>query len=298
MSMRLHRLMLVLAVFAAFFNCQAGAFDGVAADHPLFVTQQRIFAAISEYWQIQELYDKYVQNQSEENQANWTKAIKHHKETSVAIGKSLAESIKSASPSYQQIELISEIYRSLPVGARDALFPTLGTLKFEIVHAGSNSFMSEEQFREYFPGYGYSEPGFKYRKGRELDREYKGVTWQYEEQTISTTWNVSLTINIDLLSILQGLVTGGAIKNLKVSEPFNMNVGGQPMIVCNVSFQRIKAITTKINRKFEINKVWFELLRTKSSGWSEPVWELCGKTYEILQEPTGEDVVTSIGAEN
>ena len=70
MSMRLHRLMLVLAVFAAFFNCQAGAFDGVAADHPLFVTQQRIFAAISEYWQIQELYDKYVQNQSEENQAD------------------------------------------------------------------------------------------------------------------------------------------------------------------------------------------------------------------------------------
>lgn len=295
--MRLHRLMLVLAVFAALFIGQAGAFDGVAADHPLFGTQQRIFAAIGEYWQIQELYIKYTQNQSEENEANWNNAIKKHTSTSKSIGKALAESIKSVNPSFQQIELISDIYRSLPVGARDALYPTLGALKFEIIHGG-NSFMTEEQFREYFPGYGYSEPGFKYRKGRELDREYKGVTWQYEEQTISTTWNVSLTINIDLLSILQGMVTGGAIKNLKASEPFHMNVGGQPMIVCNVSFQRIKAITTKINRKFEINKVWFELLRTKSSSWSEPVWELCGKTYEILQEPTGEDVVTSIGAEN
>jgi hypothetical protein len=66
------------------------------------------------------------------------------------------------------------------------------------------------------------------------------------------------------------------------------------MIVCNVTFQRIKSIVTKTNRKFEINKVWFELLRAESSFWSDGDWEYVGKTYEILQEPTGEAVVTSI----
>jgi len=37
-------------------------------------------------------------------------------------------------------------------------------------------------------------------------------------------------------------------------------------------------------------------LRSKSSSWSNSnaVWELTGKTYEILQEPTGEEVVTGI----
>jgi len=113
--------MVILAVFIALLNCQAGAFDGVAADHPLFATQQRIFAAIAEHWQIQDLYFKYVQDPSEENDSNWNKAIKKHTSTSKSIGKALAESIKSANPSFQQIELISDIYRSLPTGARDAL---------------------------------------------------------------------------------------------------------------------------------------------------------------------------------
>jgi len=275
--------------------CQASAFDGVSADHPLYATQQRIFASIADYWQIQELFIKYAQDQSTENETNWNKAIESHTKNCIQIGKDVIRSIKKTD--YGQVEMLSDIYRSLPEGARNALYPTLGYMKVEVTQ-GETEYLTEEKFREYFPGYGYSEPGFKYRKGRELDREYKGVTWQYEEQTISTTWNVSLTINIDLVAILKGLVTGGAIKNLRVSEPYNMNVGGQPMIVCNVSFQRIKAITTKINRKFEINKVWFELFRTKSSSWSDPVWELTGKTYEILQEPTGEDVVTSIGVEN
>lgn len=288
--MRSHRLMIVLAVFVALFAGQLSAYEGVTAEHPHYYFQQKIFAAIAEYWSVQDLYIQYAQDQSQENEEKWTKAIEHHTKVSVAIGKEVAKSIKL--PSYEQIQMLSDIYRSLPDGAKNSLYPILGTIRFEIIH--NDSPLTEEQFREYFPGYGYSEPGYKYRKGRELDREYKGVTWQYEEQTISTTWNVSLVINIDLVGILQGMLTSGVIKNLKVSEPYNMNVSGQPMIVCNVSFQRIKAITTKINRKFEINKVWFELLRAKSSVWSDSEWELCGKTYEILQEPTGEDVVTGI----
>ncbi|GAB1352040.1 MAG TPA: hypothetical protein PLK28_13125 [Candidatus Rifleibacterium sp.] len=283
----------VLLVLVGLFSAQVMAFDGVLPGHNLYPVQQKIFAAISDYWQVQELFLKYVADPNEENEKTWNSHIQVHTQNCVEIGKSVMRSLKKSH--YGKIDMLSDIYKSLPDGARNALYPTLGYLKFEITHK-ADEFLTEEKFREYFPGYGYSEPGYKYRKGRELDREYKGVTWVNEEQSISTTWNVSLTVSIDILNILSGMVTGGVIKNLKVSEQFTMNVNGTPMIVCNVSFQRIKSIVTKTNRKFEINKVWFELLRSKSSSWSNSnaVWELTGKTYEILQEPTGEEVVTGI----
>ncbi|MDD2998218.1 MAG: hypothetical protein PHV05_04095 [Candidatus Riflebacteria bacterium] len=291
--MRKNRFLLTLAVMFLLTICnQVMAFDGFLPSHPLYTTQQKIFTAIADYWQVQELFIAYTQDQSEENENNWNKAIESHTHNCVEIGKNVLVSVKVSQ--YEQLEMLSDIYKSLPEGARSALFPTLGYIKFEITHKVYKN-LTEEKFREYFPGYGYSEPGYKYRKGREMDREYKGVTWQSEEQSITSTFNVSLTISVDLLSILSGLATGGAIKNLKVSEHYTMHVGGQPLLVCNVSFQRIKAITTKTNRKFEINKIWFELLRAKSSSWSNSAtWEPCGKTYEILQEPTGEDVVTGI----
>ncbi len=282
----------VLILLTGFFCGQAFAYEGVLPENPLYAAQQRIFSAIADYWQVQELYIKYVQDQSNENEQNWNQAIESHTRNCVEIGKSVMLSIKKSQ--YGQLEMLSDIYRSLPDGARQSLYPTLGYMKFEITHK-ADEYLTEEKFREYFPGYGYSEPGFKYRKGRELDREEKGVTWVLEEQSITTTWNVNLTVTLDIVKILTGMVTGGAIKDLRVSEPFHMNMGGTPLLVANVSFQRIKAIVTKTNRKFEVNKVWFELLRTKSSSWSNnATWEPCGKTYEILQEPTGEAVVTGI----
>ncbi len=289
--MTLNKKTFLTVVLFALASMQVMAFDGVLPGDKLFPVQERIFRAISNYWLVQETYNQYGSNPTQENETAWNKAIKSHTDLCVRLGKDVLLSIKKNQ--YSQVEMLSEIYKSLPTGARVALYPALGYMKVEIVQE-NQKYLTEEKFREYFPGYGYTEPGYKYRKGRELEREYKGVTWQSEEHSISTTWNVNLTISIDLLNILSGLVTGGAIKDLKVGEQYNMNVGGQPMIVCNVSFQRIKSIVTKTNRKFEINKVWFELLRAKSSFWSEGAWEVTGKTYEILQEPTGEAVVTGI----
>ena len=266
-------------------------FDGVSPTDKLYPVQARIFQVINNYWLAQDTFNDYGTNPTPETEEAWNNAANNHKSSAISVGKEVLSSIKKNQ--YSQIEMLSEIYKSLPIGARIALYPALSYMKVEIIHE-NQKFISEEKFREYFPGYGYTEPGYKYRKGRELDREYKGVTWQSEEHSISTTWNVNLTVSIDLLNILSGLLTSGAIKDLKVGEQFTMNVGGQPMIVCNVSFQRIKSIVTKTNRKFEINKVWFELLRAKSSVWSDSQWEIVGKTYEILQEPTGEAVVTGI----
>lgn len=290
--MRICKLLLI-CVFVILLTGQAFAFDGVDQDSPLLSTQQKIFNAINQYWLIQETFIAYMESQSEESETAWLESVENHEQTCMLIGHGVVTSAKKSH--FGELELLSAIYKSLHEGSRISLYPAVKYLRFHMVHA-QESFLSEEMFRDYFPGYGYTEPGFKYRKGRELDREFKGVTWQYEEHSISSTLTVNLTVTLDVVDILRRLLTGGFIRNLNVSEPYQMHVGGQPMFVCNVSFQRITSITTKTNRKFEINKIWFELLRAKSSVWGSADWELVGKTYEILHEPTGEDVVTDIQA--
>lgn len=268
-------------------------FDALQPTHKLFRTQTQVFQVVDQYWCVQDAFYQAIVNPGEQSEETYFKAIEIYQKLSVDLGKTVLANLKVKDRDV--IELLSAIYRSFDEVSRQAFYPALGYLKVELAH--ESKVLTEEEFREYFPGYGYTEPGFKYRKGREIDREFKGHHWQSEEQSISTTWNVKLTISIDLLDILKGLVTGGAIKDLKVGKEFSMEVNGQPMICVEVSFQRVKTIATKTNRKFEVNKIWFELLRAQSGAWSTGPWEVCGKTYEIVHEPTGEEVVTNIVAQ-
>ena len=272
---------------------QAWAFDGYGPGHKHFDLQNQVFTLVHQNWVVQDLFIKMVSDQSDaSNVEKYNHACDLYKKQSLDLGKRILAHIED--PNREVLLVISDMYKSLDPIARQALYPSLGYLRTEALQA-FRSPISEAEFREYFPGYGYTEPGYKYRKGREVERETKGTTWQSEEHSITSTFNVSLTVSIDLLNILKGMVTSGAIKNLQVSNQYETNVNGTPMIVAQVSFQVIKSIITKTNRKFEVNKIWFELLRAKQSGYNTPgPWEVCGKTYEIINEPTGEEVVTGI----
>jgi hypothetical protein len=159
------------------------AFDGYLPGHKLYPAQKEIFEAISNHWDVQENFINYVKDPTPDTEKVWNDSVKSHTSICLKIGKDVVASIKKNN--HDEVQLLSDIYKSLPVPARTALYPTLGYLKFEIQH-DNEKFMSDEKFREYFPGYGYTEPGYKYRKGREVEREYKGVTWQSEEHSIST----------------------------------------------------------------------------------------------------------------
>ncbi len=256
------------------------------------------FRVVHMHWVVANALYAAAYDPSPAHDANYQKVAEIFAKNSAELSRGLLTCLSEKDR--EPIEVISQIYKELDPAARMAFYDALQPLRFQ-TEAEFGSGLSAAEFREYFPGYGYTEPGYKYRKGREIDREAKGFSWQNEEQTITSTFNAKLTINIDLLGIFQGLLTSGVIKNLNVGKEFTMNVNGQPMICAEISFQLVKSITTKTNRKFEVSKVWFELLRTKSSGgWGAPPaqWELCGKTYEILQEPTGEAVVTDAKAVN
>ncbi|HNV69059.1 MAG TPA: hypothetical protein PKO06_05130, partial [Candidatus Ozemobacteraceae bacterium] len=244
------------------------AFDGVAPDHKSFRYQTLVFNNVHQFWVVNELYAQMAQ-QGEATDKNvvdkYNQACEIYQKQSAELGRVILSTLDD---NREIISLVSDIYKSFDTNSRVALYPALNVV-FQAVVAEWRGPLTEAEFREYFPGYGYTEPGFKYRKGREIDREYKGQTWQSEEQSVTTTWNVELTVTLDVLNILKGWLSGGIIKNLVVKEQTTTSMGGgEPMIVFKVTFQLVKAIVTKTNRKFEVNKIWFELLRAKSSGYS------------------------------
>ncbi len=287
-----HLLTIVTVLFLSYVSVMPGfaAFDGYAPGHKHFNVQTQAFQIVRQYWLATELLIEYTKNPTEENMARYNACLEIHAKQSSEFAKFLLASLEE---NVESLEAISEIYKSLDPAARRALTTSLGVVKAAVVQQVTTK-ISPEQFREYFPGYGYTEPGYKYRKGREIDRENKGSTWQSEEQSIQTNFQAELTISLDLLDILKGMAAGGVIKNLKVHQQFEGQMNGQPLLLAKVSFQVIKTITTRTNRKFEVNKIWFELHRAKSNGWSTGDWEICGKTYEIINEPTGEEVVTNV----
>jgi hypothetical protein len=207
------------------------------------------------------------------------------------LGRRLTDALEAGNR--QPLEAFRDEYLALDPAGRAALFPVLDQVRASQLQALRPA-VSETQMREYFPGYGHTEYGYKYRKGREVSREHKGFRWQSEEQTINMNLNQELVINLDLLSIFQGLAQSGAIKDLKVGEPYQMTTGGAPFFVCKISFTANKTLVTKTNRKYEVSKVWFELWRAKGIIWTTGDWELVGQTYVIMQEPTGDDVVTGV----
>lgn len=284
----------VLALAFGLVLSAAWGFDGYTPGHKHFKLQTQVFGMVNQFWTINELFYQLTLGQTPELEAKYLKACEIYEKQSLDLGKQLVGCLEDRNR--EVLEVISEIYKSFDPISRQAFYPSVGYVKVAMTQE-LKAPLSSEEFAEYFPGYGYAEPGYKYRKGRELEREPKGYTWQSEEQSLSTTWNVEITVTLDLLNILSSMAGAGAIKDLKVLEQYEVNMNGTPMFVAKVSFVRVKTITTKTNRKFEVNKIWFELLHAKVSGWTTGPWEVCGKTYEILHEPTGEEVVTGISAD-
>jgi len=268
------------------FASSAFAFDGLPPTHPLFGVQTRVFSVVHQYWYCSDLQIAYLKNPTQENLAKSDAATSAFKRQSADLGVELRASLRSGT---QTIQLVAEIYRSLPTGAKPCLFFTLGALRAESMHpeaAGQTSFA----FEEYFPGYGYGDPKYKYRKGREVSRENKGTTWQEESRTVSSQFNAELVIELSLLPSLRNMETAGTIRNLKVGQQFEGAVAGQPTLLVKVSFQAVRSVEIKAHRRYEVNKIWFELYRAKIGLWASGPWELCGQTYEILNEPTGDAV--------
>ncbi len=124
-----------------------------------------------------------------------------------------------------------------------------------------------------------------YRLGRELDRELIKAQWIIERKTYLK--KVKLTMVVD----------SGLQKPLKLLYPaiFLLKLGswlinGDVYFCYKTTFTTQHKLFFRTVKKLAKNKVWFELLRAKKTWFSSPKWELYGKTYKIIEEPTGEEL--------
>ena len=148
----------------------------------------------------------------------------------------------------------------------------------------------DSMLEDYFPGYGYADPNYLYRKGKEVRRELLHAYWKTEQKTIETTNYMEMTIAVELMASLEAQVDF-----LKILKLFEIEINGKLVAAAKVSFQVRTALVTTCQRKYERNKIWFELYHASKHYFWEPIWELCGETYNFFEEPSGEEVV--IGSE-
>ncbi|MBF0544352.1 MAG: hypothetical protein HQM08_07960 [Candidatus Riflebacteria bacterium] len=280
--------MVVMLLSGSFYCFGMNANDGnLSRDVELFQISQK-------YWNLNDLMlnsnDSAGKAQLEQKydalSADYSKAVKE-------VSNKL---LQGWSSDREYVQHFSEVYKSLPTEARRAFYPALEALRNEVVlNSDSRSFGGKDKFNQYFPGYGYGDPGTMYRKGKEVLREARGTTWQEEEKTVSSNLNVNLNVTLDILNMLKGLFEHGHISNLVVNRQFTMDYNGAPMVVFNVSFTNTKQMTTKTRRKYEVDRIWFELFSApQSHNAQDAQWQLVGKTYEIIQDPTGDEFVVVI----
>ncbi|MDD2715758.1 MAG: hypothetical protein PHW04_07695 [Candidatus Wallbacteria bacterium] len=140
-----------------------------------------------------------------------------------------------------------------------------------------------EQTGTLFPGYGYADSGYVYRKGEELSREVVNTFWKQIEETFEKSTRYYMMMEVSLTANFKS----GTVK--KVGSPVSMNVGGniKEVVECEVTMK--ETIRTTCRVKYENDKVWFRLYRAAKylGGLWIGDWEECGRTYEMKEEPTG-----------
>jgi len=149
-----------------------------------------------------------------------------------------------------------------------------------------------------FPGYGYPEPGFNYRKGKELSRDFLSAFWRHEERLLETNQENELTIELKFLAdFTEGVESsgGGEVKSM---NKVNMKIQGELKECVRILYTIKKTLKVKCTVKFQKSKVWFELFKQKKAPWYAPwqknSWNVCGKTYDVVEEATGEAVGSGV----
>lgn len=224
--------------------------------------------------------------------AEMSKFEKTSKALSTRVIKALRKNDK------RSLELLSEFYIARPEFERPAfevaVKQVLDFIKAEVAQGrlkNIDPLLIEDEGRgsQYFPGYGYGDPNFVYRKGLQLEEAVISTYWQEETKTWESNKHFEGTIEFKLSAELKDKVANYR----ELSEPFKLDVGGHIILAIKVSFDVKESLVTKATKQFAVHKIWFELFRADRNYWSNPKWELCGKTYELRDEPTGQ--VATIG---
>lgn len=140
----------------------------------------------------------------------------------------------------------------------------------------------------YFPGYGYADPKYVYRRGNELENEVLSVYWKHIERTFETgkTFRIKLEVGANA-----NFGADAEIKEVGAKESLNIGGNIKEVVECEVTMK--DTVTTTCTVKYQKRKTWFTLLKAEKTwlGMSHGDWVECGKTYQVFDEESGLPVV-------
>lgn len=177
------------------------------------------------------------------------------------------------------IDLFRELYSELPDLSRPAMNAVGKRLNEKILLAnihGARIRMIEfaDQKTEYI-----------YRLGRELERELLSADWVIERRTYFKNVKITLVVDSELVKPLKLLYPAIFLINLG-----SWLINGEVLFCFKTTFTTQHKLFFRTVKRIARNKVWFEVLRAKKTWFTEPKWEPYGKTYQIIEEPTGEEL--------
>ena len=295
--MRYLRLMIVTVLALAAFAAPSYAVDKLEDLSNSLVNDS--WQLVTGYWNIVDLRCQFneLKGVPEDQLIKIYKAeVSAFEKTSRVLANRVIKGLRKSDK--RSLELLSEFY----VARKDYEKPAFEVAVREIVDfikaelaAGRLSGIDPKRIEdngrgnEYFPGYGYGDPSFIYRKGLQVEESVISTYWQEETKTWESNKHFEGTIEFKLAAELRPKVD----HYQELSEPFKLDVGGHILLVIKVSFDVRESLVTKATKQYAVHKIWFELFRADRNYWSSPKWELCGKTYELRDEPTG--MVATIG---
>ncbi|MCK9224867.1 MAG: hypothetical protein M0R46_09295 [Candidatus Muirbacterium halophilum] len=150
----------------------------------------------------------------------------------------------------------------------------------------------------YIPGYGYTDPNYLYRLGRELKSVHVQNFWKEEKRTLEENKKYKYYVEMSMATqISQEGGAGGNLQGFKITGKAMFNVNGQLKEFAQVEFEVKTKVETKAMLMYEKKKVTFELFKAKDSFWTwlgnamEFKWEYAGTCFLYKEFPAVTDAI-------
>lgn len=265
------------------------------------VVVQKSYRLISIYWQSLE-----VLNQIKDPAFQECEGLKEKYDKLCAAMNAMAVELAdyilgdaSDNKDLRALKMFSALYKSKAIYERQPLYlvctPVIKKVHYLLLNSpdklkisGLEVLSSDEFEKQYFPGYGEADPVYYYRLGRELETEVTDTYWK--EETVTYTKNETIQSEVTR-ECLFDMYDDYDIDVIEQQGPFEKIIDGVPVVYFKVKFMTLATVTTVSKKKYDLTRVWFELLRNKYSILMPSKWEVCGKTYEMHEFYTGCELI-------
>jgi len=152
--------------------------------------------------------------------------------------------------------------------------------------------------QQYIPGYGYTDPDYLYKLGREIKSEHVQNFWKKEKRTFESSKKHKIYVKASVAAEWANSGSaGGNVEGFDITGSTNYDVNGEVEEFVEVEITLKETVETFAVIMYEKRKVFFELYRANKSFWSwlgngmDFKWEKAGECFLYKEFPASTDQI-------